>query len=156
GVVEAYEDGTCGHVLTPGDGDLRDATVDTCRDVEPCRIHFALDEQRLGPDEIPDRQRSDAENDEGENDRGSLGRLGARPLCLRLRRARWPRNGYDFRRWLDRLVGDRCVLRRLRRLDWLDVLVEHRFRGELLLWRRSVARVDNCPCGSVVVARHLS
>ena len=57
------------NVLAALNGNLGDATIDPCSDVEPCCIHLALHQQRLASQQIPDRQAGDGHDHERDDDR---------------------------------------------------------------------------------------
>ncbi len=79
-------------VLAPLDGTLANSPIDPGGDVDAGRIRFALDDERLRPCEIPDREAHDCGEDEGYDGRGSR-RASGGPLARRLR------FGAIFRRW---------------------------------------------------------
>jgi len=59
GIVDLDQHRSGGDVLTALDGDFCNAPVDAGCNVEPGRVDLALHQQRLGPHQIPDRQRRD-------------------------------------------------------------------------------------------------
>ena len=69
-----------GDVLAALDGTLAHPPVDPRGDVDAGRIRFALDDERLGPREIPDREADDPGEDERHDRRGRR-RAPARPLA---------------------------------------------------------------------------
>ena len=71
-----------GDVFAALDGALADAPIDARSDVDAGRIRLALDDERLGPREIPDRKAHDCGEDE-RHDGGGSRRASCRPLALR-------------------------------------------------------------------------
>ena len=61
-------------VLAAGNRDVRHPSIDSRRDVEARRIHFALHQERLGTHQVPDRKAGDSgdhhAHDDGGNTRG--------------------------------------------------------------------------------------
>ena len=55
-VIDAHQHGAGGNVLPAKDRNLRDASIDPRRDVQPRCVHLALHEQRLRSHQIPDGQ----------------------------------------------------------------------------------------------------
>ena len=69
GIVDPHQRRTGLDVLAARNGDRRDAPVDPRRDVEPRRVDLALHQQRLAPQQIPDRQGGDRGGDHADDDR---------------------------------------------------------------------------------------
>src|ERR1700722_5675006 len=81
-----------GDVLPALDGTLADSAVDPRGDVDAGRVGFALDDERLRPRQIPDREAHDPRNDERYDGRSGR-RASRRPFALRFG------FGAIFRRW---------------------------------------------------------
>ena len=85
GVVDAHQHRSGRDVLPAHDRDLRDASVNARRDVEPRGVHLSLHQQRLWPNQIPDRQGGN-DGDHSADDDGCNARRRSRPLLWNLLR----------------------------------------------------------------------
>jgi hypothetical protein len=72
-----------GDVLAALDGTLADAALDARGDIDAGRVGFALDDERLRPSQIPDREAHDPYENE-RHDGGGRRRAPGRPLAPRL------------------------------------------------------------------------
>ena len=101
GIVDPHQHGGGADVLAAHNRDIRDTSVDARRDVEPRRVHLALHQQGLAPQQYQNDRPAMAAATTADNDRRDMsGRR--RP---RLRRFRWLlrrgfrlRNGFRLRR----------------------------------------------------------
>ena len=82
GVVDLEQQLPGGDVLAPLDGTLADAPIHPRGNVDAGRIRFALDDERLRPCEIPDREADNRGKDERYDSAGSR-RASLWPFALR-------------------------------------------------------------------------
>ena len=81
-VVDLEQQLPRGDVLAPLDGTLADSPIHPRGNVDAGRIRFALDDERLGPREVPDRETHDGCENDRHNGRGSR-RASRRPFAPR-------------------------------------------------------------------------
>jgi hypothetical protein len=62
GVVDAHQHRSSRDRLPPLHGNLTDTAIDARRNVKPGGVHLSLDQQRLRPHEVPERQATDDSN----------------------------------------------------------------------------------------------
>ena len=94
GIVDPHQHRSGRDVLSARHRNVGDPPVDARGDVEPRRIDFALDQQRLRAHEKPDRESGDGRDDDAYDDGGDP--AGARRLVAR---CRLPRRRARWRRW---------------------------------------------------------
>ena len=75
-IVDPHQHGAGGDVFPALHRDIGDASVDPRGDVEARGIHLALDQQRLRPHQVVDRQTRDDGDDQPDDDRGNPRRSG--------------------------------------------------------------------------------
>src|SRR5262249_60322965 len=68
-VVDAHQNGASRDGLPADHRDLTDAAIDAGGKIHAGGVDLALNEQRLGPNQIPDRQRNDGDDDTRDNNR---------------------------------------------------------------------------------------